>query len=170
MIKPPNFLRQRFQVFRTEDRGGILVEFALTLPLFLLFLMLAVESGRLLYSYQSAAAGVRDAGRYMARVAQVDRCFTHGAGEIPGYRDTLRDIVAEDIAEAPVLLSNVQVNTVIPTLECVVGEYRVSPAPVVTVTANVTVDFPFGGIFGLFGQELTAVTTTISDKSRVFGI
>lgn len=169
MTKDPSPKGSSFNRFKSDERGAIFVEFALTLPLFLLFFMFATEAGRLLYSYQSAAAGVRDAGRYMARVAPVERCLTDGAGEITGYRDTLKDIVAEDITEAPVLLSSVQVNSVVPVLECIVGDYRISPAPVVTVTANVTVQFPFGGVFGLFGEELTSVTTDISDEARVFG-
>jgi hypothetical protein len=51
----------------------------------------------------------------------------------------------------------------------VVGTYRVSPAPVAQVTANVTITFPFAGIFALVGGSLGQITTDVTDSSRIFG-
>ena len=63
----------------------------------------------------------------------------------------------------------VTVNSVTPSVSCVSGSYRTDPAPVATVSANLTITFPLGSIFGLFGASLTSVTTTVSDSARIYG-
>ena len=56
-----------------------------------------------------------------------------------------------------------------PSFSCVSGTYRVSPAPVGRVTANVTIQFPMGGVLDLFGSALSSVTTDVADNARIFG-
>lgn len=154
------------RLLRKED-GAVLVEFALVFPLMLLFFAVIVETSRLLWSYQMAIEGVRDAGRYLARVAPVDICST--GGSVAGYTAQLLDIVEDDIDGASVFPPLVTVNSVTPSVTCVSGTYRTNPAPVAAVSADITIQFPLGGIFGLFGGSLSSVTTTVADEARIYG-
>ena len=145
----------------------MLVEFALVFPVMLLFFAVIVESSRLMWSYQMAIEGVRDAGRYLARIAPVDICQT--GGSVAGYTTSLRDIVEDDIGGDGLFPPLVTVNSVTPSVACVPGSYRTDPAPVATVSASLTITFPLGSIFGLFGSALTSVTTTVTDSARIYG-
>ncbi|MGR3344281.1 MAG: TadE/TadG family type IV pilus assembly protein [Paracoccaceae bacterium] len=151
---------------RSED-GAILVEFALVLPVFLLVIATAVVSGHLFWTYQSAISGVRDAGRYLGRVAPIDICAT--GGTLSGYNATLRNIVERDISGVSIFPSSVTINSVTASLTCHAGTYRTSPAPVATVTANMTINLPMSSVFSLFGSSLSAITISFSDQSRIFG-
>ncbi|NWL75553.1 pilus assembly protein TadG [Pseudomonas taiwanensis] len=51
------------------QRGVAMVEFAITLPLLLLLLLVIGEFGRMLYQYNSLLQAGRDAGRYIASKA-----------------------------------------------------------------------------------------------------
>ncbi|MGL5011400.1 MAG: TadE/TadG family type IV pilus assembly protein [Paracoccaceae bacterium] len=153
--------------FRRDDTGVALVEFAFVLPLMLLVFAMAVEGGRTFWAYQTAVAGVRDATRYLSRAVPSNAC-TAGYNFAP-ITATITSIVTNDNAGVPVLPSQVAVTSVVPTLSCVPGNYRISPAPVVTVTVNMTIAYPFSGIFGLNDQSLPGVATTIADSAKVFG-
>ena len=153
--------------FGADDTGAILVEFGIVMPLMLLFLSLTVESARMMWSYQSAIAGVRDAGRYLARVTPATICST--GGSVSALAPKLKAIVEEDINGNAIFPSPITVNSVTPTVTCVAGSYRVNPAPVGNVSANLTIQFPMGGVLDLFGDAISSTTTTISDSSRIFG-
>ena len=153
--------------FAKDENGGILVEFSIVMPFMLLLLALTVEASRLMWSYQSLIAGVRDAGRYMARVTPSTICSN--GGSVAGLSAKLRDIVEKDIGGSDLFPSSVTVNTVTPSYSCVSGSYRVSPAAVANVSANVTIHLPLGGVMALFGDGLSSVTTDVADKSRIFG-
>ena len=150
-----------------RDDGAVLVEFALVFPIMLLFFAVIAESSRLLWSYQMAIEGVRDAGRYLARIAPVDICLT--GGSVTGYAAELKTIVEEDIGGGGLFPPMVTVNAVTPAVACVPGSYRTDPAPIASVSADLTITFPLGGIFGLFGSSLTSATTTVTDSSRIYG-
>ncbi|MGO4914750.1 TadE/TadG family type IV pilus assembly protein [Pseudogemmobacter sp. W21_MBD1_M6] len=156
-----------FRSFAKAEHGAVLVEFAIVLPLMLLFFAITIESARMFWSYQSAIAGVRDASRYLARVAPVDICLTSGG--LDSYAAQLKTIVESDIGGNPVLPTLVTINSVTPTVSCINGGYRTDPAPMATVSANMTIVFPFGNLFTLFGSGLTSVTTDVVDQSRIFG-
>lgn len=160
------FGRKAHQFARKSD-GAALVEFAILLPVMLLTFAVIIEGGRLFWSYQSAASGVRDAARYLARVAPRDICTTPGA--ITGYSDELLAIVSQSIDGNAIFPSGISVTAVTPTLSCVAGSFRISPAPVAQVTANLTVTFPFASVFAFSGSALGTITTTLSDQSRVYG-
>lgn len=151
---------------RDED-GAALVEFALVFPVMLLFFAVTIEAARMMWSYQMAIEGVRDAGRYLARTAPVDIC--ESGGSVAGYAGQLREIVEEDIEGNLLFPSLITVGSVTPSVACVSGTYRTDPAPVATVSAELTLEFPFGGIFGLFGDALSSVTTTVTDTARIYG-
>jgi Flp pilus assembly protein TadG len=153
--------------FWRNDDGVALVEFGMVLPIMLLFFAMAVEGGRTFWAYQTAVAGVRDATRYLSRAVPSNACSA-GYNFAP-ITPTITDIVSKDRTGAPVLPAQISIASVVPTLSCVPGSFRVSPAPVVTVTVTMTIAYPFSGIFVLNGQSLPGVTTIVTDSAKVFG-
>ncbi|CUH42752.1 TadE/TadG family type IV pilus assembly protein [Ruegeria atlantica] len=160
-------LTDPFKRFAQKDDGAILVEFGLVMPVMLLLLAVTLESARLMWSYQSVIAGVRDASRYLSRVTPADICSS--GGSVAGLTTTLKEIVEDDKDDNGLFPQSITVNSVTPSLVCVSGTYRVSPAPVGTVNANITIQFPMGGLLSLFGSGLSSVTTDVSDTTRIFG-
>lgn len=157
----------RLSRFRRDEQGAALVEFAIALPLVLVVFAVIVEGGRLFWSYQATVAGVRDAARYVARVAPTDSCST--GATFSGYTTKVEDIVRSTMAQDSLFPAGVTVTDVEPVLLCIAGSYRVSPAPVAQVTATLEVTFPFAGVFTFAGSTLGTITTTVTDQSRVFG-
>jgi len=150
-----------------DEAGAVLVEFALVFPVMLIFFAVVIEGTRMLNSYMIAVDGVREASRYLARIAPVDICQT--GGTLSGYNTTLKTRVESSVSGGTILLPLVTVNSVSATHTCVSGTYRIDPVPVATVTANMTINFPYGNIFSLFGTALTSVTTNATDRARIFG-
>lgn len=167
MRGPKLSLRTMLRRLTRGQDGAALVEFMLVFPIMLLFFAVLVEATRLLWSYQMAVDGVRDAGRYLARIAPVEICLS--GGSVAGLATVLRDIVEDDIGGNPLFPALVTVNSVTPSVACVAGSYRTNPAPIATVSAGLTLTFPLGGIFSLFGASLTSVTTTVTDSARIYG-
>jgi Flp pilus assembly protein TadG len=169
-------LRRRFA---RDEGGAVLVEFALVFPLMLLFLAIIIDIGVLLWSYQQAVAGVRDAGRYVARSAPVEICRNGGSAD--GFSSDLEALYGDQLMAivetsgravgAPRIFTNrVTVDSVAARIDCLSGPYRTDPAPVSTVTAALTIDIPLGPIFGFFGDALpTSVSTAVADQARVYG-
>ncbi|AZV78016.1 pilus assembly protein [Parasedimentitalea marina] len=153
--------------FRCEERGAALVEFALMLPVMVLVFAVIIEGGRMMWSYQAAVSGVRDAARYLARIAPGDICTSGGA--VVGYTTALETIVRRSTSGHLLFPSSITVTSVVPSLTCTAGVYRVSPAPVVSVTASLTITFPFADVFAFNGVSRATINTVISDQSRVFG-
>ena len=162
-IPLPPFIKR---LVASED-GAIVVEFAIVLPVMLLFLALTIEASRMMWSFQSVIGGVRDAGRYLARITPADICTS--GGSIAQLSSTLKIIVEKDIGGNALFPSKVTVNSVSPSITCVVGTYRVSPAAVGRVSASVTIEFPMGEFLSLFGNGISSVTTNVADESRIFG-
>ncbi|MDW4550593.1 TadE/TadG family type IV pilus assembly protein [Defluviimonas sp. D31] len=153
--------------FRRAEDGVALIEFAIVLPAMLLVFAVIIEGSRLMFAYQSAISGVRDATRYLSRVVPVDIC-TKG-GSVTGHTTKLTSIVAQSVSGTPVFPPLVTINSVTPSLACVAGTYRNNPAPVATVTANFSISFPFSGVFALYGGNVTPLTKSVTDSARVFG-
>jgi Flp pilus assembly protein TadG len=149
------------------DEGAALVEFAIILPMMLLVFAIIIEGSRMLLSYQAAISGVRDAARYLSRVVPTDICTT--GGSVSGHDPTLLSIVGNSTSGGSIMPSAVTVNSVTSSLACIAGTYRVNPAPVATVTASISISFPFSGLFTLTGNSLSQITTSITDRSRIFG-
>ena len=154
--------------FACDQSGAALVEFALVFPLMLLFFAFVMETGRVLWTYQIAVSGVRDAGRYLARIAPIDICLT--GGSLSGYATSLQAIVEDDLGGDGIFPASVTINSVAPSIACYAGSYRTDPAPVATVSASMTVTFPLASVFTLFTNAPTTFTTVITDQSRVFGL
>ena len=133
----------------------------------LLVFAVIIESGRLMWAFQNVNTGVRDATRYLARITREDICVT--GGTVANRQSEMETIVRETIGGDTIFPSKIVIDSVSPVLSCVVGSYRVSPAPVVRVTARVTIDFPFSGLFSFGGQSLGTLSKIVEDQSRVYG-
>ncbi|MCE6951402.1 pilus assembly protein [Cereibacter sphaeroides] len=161
----PSFLRR----FHADDRGAALVEFTLALPMMLVVFAVIVEGARMLVAYQAAISGVRDAVRYVARVAPADMCELTGT-QPPDYSDRLRSIVGSSQTGGGVLPGAVTLGTVAVSYDCTGADtFRGGIPAVATVSAQLTIDFPFSGIFTLVGGDAPSVTTTVADSARIYG-
>ncbi len=154
---------------RRED-GAALVEFAISLPLMLILTFLTFESMRLFWSYQAAIAGVRDATRYLARVAPADLC--PGGGSVAAFEEQLTTIVSTAISGASPYPEGVAVTGLTPRLDCVTGlGLRQASVPVATVSADLSISLPFSQIMRAAGlAPATAIQTTVRDQARVYGL
>lgn len=167
-------IRKVLRVFAFDTRGAALVEFAIVLPVMLLFFALIVESGRTFWHYQAAISGVRDAARYVARAAPHDICeggLAAAEDRIETYTSAVTLIVVQNMRKGadPIFPPRVTADPIMPSVACTAGDYRNDPAPVATVSANVTIGLPFADIFTLFGGTITEITTVVSDSSKVYG-
>lgn len=154
------------QFLKSED-GVAVVEFVLSVPLMILIFAIVIEFGRLFLGYQATVVGVRDANRYLARIAPIDICIN--GGSLSSYNAMLKNKIENDRSANSVLPSQFAVTSVLATHTCVAGAFRTSPAPVATITAQISVQFPMGFLFSIFGSELAPLTTTVSNSSRIFG-
>jgi Flp pilus assembly protein TadG len=154
---------------RCED-GTALVEFAITLPLILILSFLTVDSMRLFWSYQAAIAGVRDATRYLARIAPADICTT--GGSVSGYATQLQGIVATTITGTALFTSGVTVTSVTPSVVCITSlGLRQSSVPVASVAANLSISMPFSQVLRVMGVTPGAtLNTRVTDQARVYGL
>jgi Flp pilus assembly protein TadG len=159
-------IRPAIRRLASDSHGAAMVEFAISFPFMLLVFGMIVEGSRLMWDYQSAIAGVRDAARYVARVVPHDVCSTNPSGtSLAGYMPSSTN-------RAALFPSRVTVGAVTPVLDCRAGSgtaYRNDPAPVVMLSATVTISFPFGSLLSFAGQSFTNVTTVVTDESRIFG-
>ena len=163
-------LRRGWRQFWRREEGAILVEFAISLPMILILAMLTVESMRLFWSYQAAIAGVRDATRYLARIAPADLCTT--GGSVTGYATQLEAIVETTIAGTALFPAGVTVTSLTSSHACIDSlALRQARVPVATVSANVSITMPFSQILRVIGAAPVAViNTTVRDQARVYGL
>jgi hypothetical protein len=167
-------LRPLLRRLARSDRGVALVEFAFVLPLLMILFATIIEGGRMMWSYQTAIAGVRDAARYLGRIVPTNVC----PSSLPGtgaYDARLATIVRDSITGSSVLPADVQLDPsvaspVTASFACVTGTYRLDSTPVATVTARVRINFPFEGLFEFAADGIDPfIVTPITDQSRVFG-
>lgn len=163
-------LRLGFSRLCRREDGAALVEFAISLPLILILTFLSVDSMRLFWSYQAAIAGVRDATRYLARIAPADLCTS--GGSVTGYAGQLETIVETTISGAALFPAGVTVTSLTPTLTCVTSlGLRQASVPVATVSANLSIAMPFSQILQVIGATPAAtINTTVRDQARVYGL
>lgn len=159
--------KARRQGFLRDERGVALVEFALTLPMMLIVFAMIVEGSRMMWSYQTVIAGVRDATRYLARITPANICST--GGSVSASASTLLTIVRQGGSGSSVIPTDVSVPSVTPSYSCTTGTYRNSPVAVAQVVADVQINLPFAGIFSLFGSVPATLNTTVTEQSRIFG-
>jgi hypothetical protein len=158
---------------RTQD-GTALVEFALSLPLILVVSYGTIDSMRLFWSYQAAVAGVRDAARYVARVAPDDICTSGAslAGELAGRGVVPATIIDSAIGGGALYTGGVTIGNVSATITCVSSlGLRQAVVPVARISADLSIVMPFTGILTLVGGAgFGTLTTTIVEDARVFGL
>ena len=158
-----HFLRR----FRRDESGAALVEFALILPVLLLFFAVTIEGSRMMWSYQATIAGVRDATRFLGRSVQTNIC-SNGAS-LAAWEARVTDIVRDTTDGSPLFPASITVDRVVPTLTCFGGGYHLATTPVATVTADLTITWPFAGVLSLFGATLPTTRTQVADTGRIFG-
>ncbi|WP_068109052.1 TadE/TadG family type IV pilus assembly protein [Tropicimonas marinistellae] len=151
---------------RAED-GTQLVEFAILLPMLLLVFAVIVEGGRMMWSFQATNAGVRDASRYLARVVPSDVCTV--GSSLAGWKPKVESIVRTTSTGDAFFPVGITIDSVTPSLVCYSGSYRVPDVGIARVTAQLTITFPFEGLFRLAGAERATIVTTVTDQSRIFG-
>jgi Flp pilus assembly protein TadG len=66
-MMPPRLHNRACRLLRDQD-GSALIEFTIMAPLLLSLVLGISEFGRFLYQYQMVLEGLRDAGRYLARL------------------------------------------------------------------------------------------------------
>jgi Flp pilus assembly protein TadG len=156
--------------FRRAEDGTALVEFAVSLPLILVVSFGTIDSMRLFWSYQAAVAGVRDAARYVARVAPADICDT--GGSLAGFETQLRTIIDSTIDGGALYTGGVTIANVTATLTCegTLG-LRQAQVPVARVSADMSIVMPFTEVFRIVGGAgFGTLTTRIVEDARVFGL
>ena len=161
-------LNTHIKRIRQNEDGVMLTEFAIILPFILLVMFLIVESARIFFAYQAAVDGVRDASRYLARVAPVDICDT--GGNVDGFEAELRTRVENAVGGNAAFPQTVTVTGLNASVNCVAGDYRQDPVPVANVSASVRFTFPFSGFVAFFGDGLETVNSNIDADSRIFGL
>lgn len=161
---------RRLRRFLRRQDGVALVEFAISFPTILIILFIIIETSRMLFAYQAAIGGVRDAARYFARAIPADICDGDwNAWKIANTAEAeATKMVGRNIGDTrsvfPAAVHLTQPVAV--TLNCYALAENVG---VVLVSASIRIEFPFGNIFALFGAPLAGVTTTVADTSRVLG-
>jgi hypothetical protein len=113
---------------------------------------------------------VRDATRYLARVAPADLCSA--GGSVAGYATELEAIVETTITGAALFPAGVSVTSVTPSFTCISSlGLRQASVPVATVSANVSITMPFSQVLRVVNAAPAAVlNTTVSDQARVYGL
>jgi hypothetical protein len=185
--------------FRRAEDGTALVEFAISLPLILVVSFGTIDSMRLFWTYQATVAGVRDAARYVARVAPADICDVGGdidaALADPDFRlvdrddnqitnlveftDFLQAIIRESMKRDPsdddvaLLTQGADVSNVVVAISCESPPVplRQAQAPVARVSADMSIAMPGTEVFRLVGGAgFGTLTTRIVEDARVYGI
>jgi Flp pilus assembly protein TadG len=156
--------------FRRSEDGSALVEFAVSLPLILIVSFGTIDAMRLFWTYQAAVAGVRDAARYVARVAPDDICVS--GGSLSGYETRLAAAIDSTLDGDGLYTGGVTISNVTATLTCegALG-LRQSQVPVARVSADMSIAMPFTEILALAGGAgFGTLTTRIVEDARVFGL
>lgn len=172
MRSPGAYLCRSLRSLRRSEDGAVLVEFGLTLPIFLLFFAMAIEGSRTFWSYQATISGVRDAARYIGRSVQSDLCTGRGGDNVANlsYLTPKITSIVRDTSQGVTLFpSSIRIKSVTPSLACMSGNLRLPVTPVATVTARLEITYPFASVFSFLNLSLPTISTSVSDSSRVYG-
>ncbi|MGJ8546042.1 MAG: TadE/TadG family type IV pilus assembly protein [Sulfitobacter sp.] len=153
--------------FARDESGAALVEFAMLLPIMILFLGMIFEGGRTFWSYQTTVTGVREAARYLSRVAPIDSCAT--GGDVSAWNAQLSEMIRNSIDGDNLIPTSVELSSVSASMTCTGSGYRGGNVAVATVSATLRIDYPFAAMFALSGFELAPATATIRDSARILG-
>lgn len=147
-----------------QSRGQALVEFALILPVFLLLLVIAVDFGRLFFSYIQIHNAAREAAAFGARQPTNDVEMTNAA---------LRETSSQGQGgENPLTLSAACANPFGATIACSAATGGAGAGNTITVGVNEPFSFLTPLINGFFGGNLqlnASATATITDYAPSSG-
>jgi hypothetical protein len=142
-----------------DQSGAALVEFTLLAPFLLSLAFGIAEFGRFLYQYQMVVEGLRDAGRYIARLDpnngtdQSNAANLATTGTIDGTGNPRVDgWEAADISFNPTPINNTA------------GTYR-GPAQIWVIEVETTFDYADVGFLSALG--LDAISITAAHEQRV---
>ena len=133
-----------------DDRGAALVEFTITLPVLLALFVLLAEGGPGDVVPPAHRQSVRDATRYLTRVATAEQLCPAAGGVNPVPADFLanaRNLAMRGSLDPGASFLNAvwtDITTLQARVDCITngGAYRgASRIPLITVTATVPVDF-----------------------------
>jgi len=158
-------VRQPVLTFWEEESGAAIVEFAIILPMFLVFLGLAVEGTRMFWAFQSTVAGVQDATRYLSRAMPADSCSS--GRSTADWNTKLGEIIRTDQSGDSPYPQSVSITDVQSDLTCTTGAYRGGLVGVASVTATLQMTFPLAGMIELAGGSFASITTSVTDSARV---
>lgn len=163
-------IRRKIHNFRHKENGAAIVEFALSLPLILVVSYGLIDSMRLFWSYQATIAGVRDASRYIARVAPADLCET--GTNLSGFETRLRAIVDSTITGDGVTPTGINITDFSATVDCIDNlGLRQPDVPIATITAELSMDMPFSNILAVIGGSgWGSLTTEVREQARIYGL
>lgn len=170
-----NSLSQDITQFLRREDGAAMFEFAIVFPFMLLVMVMIWEGGRIMWGFQSAISGVRDATRYLTRVAPEDTCV----GGTPTnstfaatYQTKINSIVGTSIVgNTPLLPTKMTLTTPVAiTVRCVTGISNYGNVAVGKVAATVQIELPFKGLFTLMGGSQKDFSVVVADEGRLYGI
>ena len=136
----------------------------MVLPMMLVVFAIIIEGSRAFWGYQAAITGVRDATRYLSRTASREICTSGGGAFDAATVASVEAKVSQSATGDNFLPALVSVNSVTSTPDCTVVD-----APIGTVSAELTIELPFGGLFALFGDAQGDIVTVVVDRARIYG-
>lgn len=153
-----------FQRFRGDDRGTLVTEFAVTMPILLMFLFGMIGMGQLLWFHHIITEGVRDGVRYLSRVPNpsTDPYLSRGKQIAMSGLTSSGGPLFYFWTDASTI--NVEMLSIDNSGNAFREEGNV---PVVRMTATVQVSLPVLG-FSLLGLN-PSITYTVTDEARYIG-
>ncbi|MER8445474.1 pilus assembly protein [Mesorhizobium sp. M1066] len=159
-------LGQAIRLFRSDERGGAMVEATLVVPFVLLLSAGVFEFSNVLNKRLLLEAGVEDAARYMARCNDstwnncvtlgknlaVNGAISGGSARVPGW--TIAQVTVAKTSLAAVDGGGKQL-------------YLSSTGTVDVVQVSTSLPYSGVGLLGLIG--ITAISIDASHQERVFG-
>lgn len=152
------------------ERGAVLVEAALVVPVLLAIGLGVFEFGNAFYQYHLMSNAVRDAARYASGVTDIDAVCTNGSATQNAIKD-----IALRTGKDPATGNQIKIwpggrNNI--TVTCTAGvsnstQYYRGPATIRSVTVAAAAPYQSLGLLGFF--KLSTPTLTVYHQERLLG-
>ena len=161
---------KRFTDFFRNTSGLAYVEFAICLPMMILLFGMVIEGARIMWSFQNAISGVREASRYMSRVTSADICGD--TAFFSGLEPQLLGIVQNRIRTTDsVFPEAVRVVDIDAKCEYFVGALRMESTPIAQLNAHFEITLPFSNLLSFYGGETAGtIDVFVADEMRAYGV